>query len=70
MKLAKYLQTVDRQAFAASIGTTASYLPHLSGEFRKPSVKLALKIEKVTKGVVSRYDLRPDLFGRKAQAAA
>lgn len=41
--------------FAALIGSTAGYVGHLETGFRKPSIKLALRIERATnaKGLVA-----------------
>lgn len=60
--LFKYAIPVKR--FAADLGVSASYLYQLLRKERKPSLELALKIEKVTKGELSAEDLLED---KKAQ---
>lgn len=63
MKLKAYLETSDPVALAKAAGTKPVYLSQLVHGHRKPSVKLTKKIEAATKGAVTRFDLRPDIFG-------
>jgi len=46
--------------FAADLGISASYLYQLLKKERKPSLELALKIERYTQGKVSVDELRKD----------
>jgi len=65
MNLDVYFKSLDitgRENMAAACGTTVDYLVQLKGGHRKPSHTLAKKIEKYTKGKVTRSDLRPDIF--------
>lgn len=53
----------SQQKLAEGIGCSQqqiSYLLHTAGRI---SVEMAVKIEEATEGKVSRYDLRPDIFG-------
>lgn len=43
--------------------TKVVYLRQIARGHRKPSHKLARAIESATNGVVTVYDLRPDIFG-------
>ena len=48
---------------AEYLGVTQSWMSLLIHERRKPSAALAKKIEEATQGLVTRKELRPDLFG-------
>ena len=66
MDLKKFLNSItkqERESIASSSGTTVDYFWQLSGGHRKAGPLLAIKIEEVTSGKVSRHDLRPDIFG-------
>jgi len=52
-KLQQYLAKRHKGEFAASIGTSPSYLSQLLSGHRKPSFRLMLEIETATGGVVS-----------------
>ena len=65
MKLRAYLKTLDaegKKRAAVRFGCKMGYLSQLSGGHRNASGKLALKIERETAGMVTRHDLRPDLY--------
>jgi DNA-binding transcriptional regulator YdaS (Cro superfamily) len=47
---------------AEHLGVTQSWMSLLIHEKRKPSAALAKKIEEATQGLVTRKELRPDLF--------
>lgn len=66
MKLKTYLESSNPDALARAAGTKAIYLSQLASGHRKASHKLAKRIETATKGVVTRQDLRPDIFGKAA----
>jgi DNA-binding transcriptional regulator YdaS (Cro superfamily) len=48
---------------AEYLGVTQSWMSLLIHEKRKCSAALAKRIEEATQGLVTRRDLRPDLFG-------
>ena len=52
----------DREALASLAGTTEGYLFQLAGNHRKPSALLSKKLEIASKGLLTRAELRPDLF--------
>lgn len=52
----------SKTLFAQAIGITPTYLGLLIRKARRPSAELSKKIEKATKGEVTRQELRPDLF--------
>ncbi len=69
MDVRTYMKTKGRPAsetMAKRAGTSYNYLIQLAGGHRKPSHKLAKRIEAATRGVISRHDLRPDIFGKAA----
>jgi DNA-binding transcriptional regulator YdaS (Cro superfamily) len=47
---------------AAYLGITNTWLSLLIHKHKRPSPELAVKIEKATQGLVTRYELRSDLF--------
>ena len=51
----------ERKSVCTVIGTTPDYLWQIAGNHSRPSALLALAIERETG--VSRYELRPDVFG-------
>ena len=58
MNLKTYLKNKDDKQFAEEIGTTEKYLFQLKyNKRRRPSPKLALKIEEATKGQVTVMEL-------------
>ena len=65
MNLQEYFSTEPRGAkieMARHLGITAEWMSKLIAEKVKPSPVLAVKIEEATQGLVTRKDLRPDLF--------
>lgn len=54
-----------KKVFAERLGITPTWLGLLISKARRPSPELAKKIEKVTKGLVTAKELRPDIFGAK-----
>lgn len=48
---------------AEYLGVTPCWISLLINGHRKPSPKLAKRIEEATQGLVTRQELRPDLFG-------
>ncbi len=54
----------QRKAFAARVESTEGYLEHIATGYRKASAaRLVPAIVRETKGMVTREDLRPDVFG-------
>lgn len=65
MTLAEYFKTDVRGAkseMAQYLGITTTWMALLIAKRRKPSPALAVAIEKATAGLVTRQELRPDLF--------
>lgn len=65
MTLAEYFETDVRGAkseMAEYLGITKTWMALLIAKRRKPSPALAVAIEKATAGLVTRQELRPDLF--------
>lgn len=66
----------NRAAFAARVDSTEGYLEHIASGYRKASPgRLVPAIVRETAGMVTREELRPDVFGppkvpRSAPAAA
>ena len=51
-----------KKEMCESIGITQTWLGLLLNGSRRPSIKLAKKIEKATQGLVTLEELLPDLF--------
>jgi DNA-binding transcriptional regulator YdaS (Cro superfamily) len=47
---------------AQYLGITATYMSLLIHAQRRPSPQMAVKIEQATQGLVTRAELRPDIF--------
>lgn len=56
----------EREAFAASIGTTPLYYRNVAYNFRRANETLALAIERESEGAVSVRELRPDFASELA----
>lgn len=78
MRLDQYLEMLPREIrreFARALGKHQNYVRALAsgavarGKVRQPSPQLAIEIERVSCGLVQRWELRPDLFERPAHAA-
>ena len=66
MNLQQYFSEEPRGAkieMARHLGITAEWMSKLIAMKVKPSPVLSRKIEDATTGLVTRKDLRPDLFG-------
>ncbi|WP_430305224.1 transcriptional regulator [Pseudomonas mosselii] len=64
MNLAEYLESLPRggkKIIALRLGVTASYLSRLVSGDRSVTAERAIQIEEATDGVVSRFELRPDI---------
>ena len=55
-----------RAQLAENVGTSPAYLTQIAGGWRNPSPRLTLLIEEHTYGQVTRYELRPDVYGQAA----
>ena len=65
MTLAEYFATEPRGSkveMAEHLGITATYISLLIHGKRRASKSLSISIENATQGLVTRKDLRPDLF--------
>ena len=51
-----------KKEMAEHLGITPTWLGLLLRKARRPSPELAKKIEKATQGLVTKKELRPDLF--------
>lgn len=65
MTLQEYFKEEPKGAIlemAEYLGVTATWLSLLIHGHRKPSAKLAIKLEQATQGLVTRKELRSDIF--------
>lgn len=65
MNLKTYFSTEPRGAkieMARHLGITAEWMSKLIAQKVKPSPLLSVKIEGATQGLVTRKDLRPDIY--------
>jgi DNA-binding transcriptional regulator YdaS (Cro superfamily) len=69
MNFNQYLMSLDKQDRAIKIKVLADRLDvstgsirHWSNNIRKPTAEHARLIEKLTKGAVTRHELRPDIY--------
>lgn len=71
MTLSEYIADTDRRRLLAdAAGTIPDYLWQIATKRRKASPALARRIETATAGEVSRYELRPDVYGVGPREAA
>lgn len=66
MNLQQYFSEEPRGAkieMARFLGISAEWMSKLIAQKVQPSPKLAMAVERATGGLVTRKDLRPDLFG-------
>jgi len=66
----KSLTTEGREALAKQLDTSVAYLSQLAHKHRQPGHGMAQAIEQITGGQVSRYELRPDIYGDIPEDAA
>jgi len=65
MNLKQYFQDEPygaKKEMADHLGITQTWLGLLIRKAKRPSPKLAIKIEEATQGLVTAKELRPDLF--------
>ena len=60
MNLSQYLATTTQAAFAGQFGVTQAAV---SQWLKKVPAERVMEIERKTFGQVTRYEMRPDLFG-------
>lgn len=68
MDICTYLQKneISQERFGKTLGVTQGAVwQWLKGETRITAER-AIQIEKVTGGAITRHDLRPDVFGKRA----
>lgn len=73
MDLQTYISDRERKAsLAKALATSPMYLWQLATRWkgRKPSPEFAMKIEAATDGVVTRQELRPDIWQPEQSEAA
>lgn len=73
MTLEEYFSTEPRGAkieMAQYLGITATYMSLLIHAQRRPSPQMAVKIEQATQGLVTKAELRPDIFVDSPKAVA
>lgn len=59
------MPTAEREKFAKTLGTTVEYLMfQVGGGHRKASPELAKQIDKESRGIVGKHELRPDIFDK------
>lgn len=66
MNLSEYIDSPQkRELLARAVGSAPGYLWQIETAWRgkKPSPAFARRIESATNGAVTRYELRPDVFG-------
>ena len=60
----------DRSKAANQLGVSLALVGHLMTGIRQVSVPMAQRIELHTHGEITRYDLRPDVYGAEPKARA
>ncbi|HDS6155684.1 TPA: helix-turn-helix domain-containing protein [Klebsiella pneumoniae] len=50
---------------AASVGSTPGYLRLVFNGYKKAGFNLAKKLENITSGQITKYDLRPDIYSKQ-----
>ena len=70
MTLTEYIQQIPRQArarfkeqIASELGVTSEAVRSWVNGTRRPRVEYVLMLEEITKGKVTRKELRPDIYG-------
>lgn len=67
MTLLEFISDMAKRGeLAATVGYSPDYLWQVATDRRKASHKLARAIEEATHGSVTRYTLRPDIFGTQS----
>lgn len=55
----------QQSTLAASVGSTPSYLRLVFNGYKKAGFNLAKKLENITSGQITKYDLRPDIYSKQ-----
>ena len=65
MNISKYLETkgLSQEVFAKQIGVSQGLVWQWLGGRTRITAERAVELEKKTGGEITRYDLRPDIFG-------
>ena len=66
--IASYMQrhNLTQAAFGAKVGASQGMVWQWLNKYRPVSPEAAVRIERGTNGEISRYQLRPDIFGKRA----
>ena len=59
----KSLSAREKRELAKKVGTTVPYLCHMAHGTRRPGPDMARKLEKASRRVVTKKELRPDIWG-------
>jgi DNA-binding transcriptional regulator YdaS (Cro superfamily) len=73
MDIKSYIEPMtadEKLEFADKAKTSVAYISQLIHGHRKAGLKTAHAIELASGGAVTRFDLRPDIFGAKQDSAA
>lgn len=70
MELKKYLERTTQAAFADEVHVSQGMVGHWVTGRKRITAEKAVAIENATNGEVTRYELRPDIFGEPPQEAA
>lgn len=55
----------QQSTLAASVGSTTGYLRLVFNGYKKAGFNLAKKLENITSGQITKYDLRPDIYSKQ-----
>ncbi|ENZ8070806.1 YdaS family helix-turn-helix protein [Klebsiella pneumoniae] len=55
----------QQSTLAASVGSTPGYLRLVFNGYKKAGFNLAKKLENITSGQITKYDLRPDIYSKQ-----
>ncbi|HID5455655.1 TPA: transcriptional regulator [Klebsiella pneumoniae] len=55
----------QQSTLAASVGSTPGYLRLVFNGYKKAGFNLAKKLESITSGQITKYDLRPDIYSKQ-----
>ncbi|WP_108569160.1 transcriptional regulator [Klebsiella pneumoniae] len=55
----------QQSSLAASVGSTPGYLRLVFNGYKKAGFNLAKKLENITSGQITKYDLRPDIYSKQ-----
>ncbi|MGR9097190.1 transcriptional regulator [Klebsiella quasipneumoniae] len=59
------LNKEQQSTLAASVGSTPGYLRLVFNGYKKAGFNLAKKLENITSGQITKYDLRPDIYSKQ-----